>query len=85
MEEKGQTALGPALLCSLALALKGKPGSAIILCTDGLANLGLGSLEVESEESKAFYAKLSAIAKEKGIQISIITIKGEECKLTTLS
>lgn len=65
--------------------MKGKPGSVIILCTDGLANLGLGSLEVESEESKAFYTKLAAISKEKGIQISIITIKGEECKLAMLS
>lgn len=55
------------------------------MCTDGLANLGLGQLEVESEESKNFYSQLSALAKEKGIQISIITIKGEECKLVTLN
>ena len=41
----GQTALGPALLSSLQLAAKGKPGSMIVLCTDGLANKGLGSLE----------------------------------------
>lgn len=85
LEEKGQTALGPALLCAYALAASGKAGSGIILCTDGLANLGLGQLEVESEESKNFYSQLSALAKEKGIQISIITIKGEECKLVTLN
>lgn len=42
LKEKGQTALGPALLASLELALNGKPGSLVVICTDGLANIGLG-------------------------------------------
>ena len=51
IEETGPTALGPALLTSVALASKGAPGSTVILCTDGLANIGLGSFdEIYMEE-----------------------------------
>jgi hypothetical protein len=44
-EAKGQTALGPALFAALNIASKGSPGSTVILCTDGLANIGIGQLE----------------------------------------
>lgn len=51
MEENGPTALGPALVSSVMLASKGKAGSKVILCTDGLANVGLGKLdELETDE-----------------------------------
>ena len=43
-EAKGQTALGPALVSALNIASKGSPGSSVILCTDGLANIGIGQL-----------------------------------------
>jgi hypothetical protein len=46
LQENGQTALGPALLTSIYLAMAGNPGSTVIICTDGLANKGLGSLDV---------------------------------------
>ena len=45
MEESGPTALGPAIISSVTLASKGKAGSKVIICTDGLANVGLGSLD----------------------------------------
>jgi|NOAtaT_6_FD_contig_41_928598_length_1799_multi_3_in_0_out_0_1 hypothetical protein len=46
MKERGRTALGPALFASLGMASKGKAGSSmVIVCTDGLANIGLGSLD----------------------------------------
>jgi hypothetical protein len=45
IEAKGQTALGPALITALDIAEKGSPGSSVILCTDGLANIGVGQLE----------------------------------------
>jgi hypothetical protein len=38
LEEKGKTALGPALIASLGLLSESKPGSILIMCTDGLAN-----------------------------------------------
>lgn len=55
LQEKGQTALGPALLSAVLLARAGKPGSSVIICTDGLANTGLGSLDSEPEVSELFY------------------------------
>ena len=76
--------MGPALLASLELALHGKPGSLVVICTDGLANIGLGELESDSEESKKFYNDIAAVAKEKGVIISFITIKGEGCKMDIL-
>jgi hypothetical protein len=51
LEETGPTALGPAVLTSIALAAEGAPGSTVIVCTDGLANVGIGSFdEVFTEE-----------------------------------
>ena len=41
----GRTALGPAVLTSVAMASKGAPGSQVIVCTDGMANVGLGSFD----------------------------------------
>ena len=43
---KGTTALGPAVLTSVAMASKGAPGSQVIICTDGMANVGLGSFNM---------------------------------------
>ena len=42
--------MGPALISALQLAKVGKPGSMIIICTDGLANLGLGSLDNDANK-----------------------------------
>ncbi len=51
LEETGPTALGPALLTSIAMAADGKPGSSVVLCTDGLANVGLGAFdEIKTED-----------------------------------
>ena len=46
LEESGQTALGPALLVSIVVASQ-CPGSKVILCTDGLANIGVGAMDSE--------------------------------------
>jgi len=90
IEESGQTALGPGLVVALGVAMKGAPGSKVIICTDGLANVGLGSVEnLITEESiaaaKGFYTKLGELAKERGIGISIVSIVGEDCRLEMLS
>lgn len=45
IEETGSTALGPAVLTSVALACKGNPGSTVVICTDGLSNTGLGAYD----------------------------------------
>ena len=82
LEEGGPTALGPALLISLFLASEGGDGSKVIICTDGLANVGLGSLETGSNTD--FYAELGNLAAEKGVTVSVISIEGDECRLEAL-
>lgn len=82
LEESGPTALGPALLMSILTAGEGGPGSKVIICTDGLANVGLGSLDIP--ENRDFYINLGALAAEKGVSVSIISIEGDECKLEAL-
>jgi Mg-chelatase subunit ChlD len=53
----------------------------VIICTDGLANLGLGSME---NDGKKFYEDLGTFAQECGVVISVVTIKGEGCKIDIL-
>ena len=51
IEETGPTALGPAIVTSVCMAAEGKQGSTVVICTDGLANIGLGAFdEIVSEE-----------------------------------
>lgn len=84
LEESGATALGPAL--QLAIAIAGaKPGSRVILCTDGLANVGLGSLEAADSEVSPYYVELAEQAKLKGVTVSVISLIGAECCLEKLS
>lgn len=45
LEETGPTALGPAVATSIAMAAEGAPGSQVVICTDGLANIGLGAFD----------------------------------------
>ena len=51
IEETGPTALGPAIITSVCMAAEGNAGSKVVVCTDGLANIGLGAFdEVVTEE-----------------------------------
>jgi len=86
LKESGKTALGPALLISIGLATKGKQGSKVIICTDGLANIGLGEMDTPEGLAKAdeFFTSLANLAKENGISVSVISIKGEGCKLDVI-
>merc|ERR1712129_484316 len=75
-----------------------KPGSQVILCTDGLANVGVGSLDALSVESTAddemeeeeddpvlqWYAALGDYAMSKGVVVNIISITDDGCKLENL-
>jgi hypothetical protein len=89
MNANGPTALGPAILTSIAMASQGSKGSSVVICTDGLANVGLGSLENleppgKIEEANDFYLSLGQYAKFNGVSVNLITIKGEECQLGCL-
>jgi hypothetical protein len=89
LEETGPTALGPAVVTAIALAGEGAPGSTVIVCTDGLANVGLGSFEDQTEEQQSkieeFYEIIGQYAKSKGVTVNIISIQGEECNIETVS
>jgi len=90
LEETGPTALGPAIATSIAMAAEGAPGSQVVICTDGLANVGLGAFDEahsmdEIAKVNVFYEKLAEFAKGKGLTINIVSIIGDECNLDSLS
>ena len=70
----GGTALGPALVVAVSMARQ-VPGSKVVVCTDGMANEGLGSLEgidaseKQRNEIEAFYSNISHMAADKGYVI----------------
>jgi len=91
MKERGATALGPALLSAITIASR-KRGSYVVLCTDGMANQGIGSLEglrirdedTEKSEVELLYEKFGDTAKDSGVTVSVIGIKGAECRMENL-
>lgn len=84
IEEEGTTALGPALLLSIVMA-GGAAGSRVVLCTDGLANRGLGSLEGAQQDCTLFYTEMAEQAKLRGVVVSVVSVIGSECCLERLA
>ena len=90
IEETGPTALGPAVLTSIAMAAEGKPGSTVVICTDGIANVGLGAFDEAKNdkqiaEIEVFYERVGQFAKTNGVTINLISIEGDECNISSLS
>mmetsp|Transcript_25119 Transcript_25119/g.32763 ORF Transcript_25119/g.32763 Transcript_25119/m.32763 type:complete len:715 (+) Transcript_25119:198-2342(+) len=88
IEETGATALGPAVVTALGMA-QNKRGTKIIVCTDGLANIGLGALdELTTQEDRtavqAFYTSLGEQAAAGGLMIDVVGIQGDNCDLANL-
>ncbi|KAM4703063.1 circularly permutated Ras protein 1-like [Rhinophrynus dorsalis] len=88
LEEGGSTALGPAALVSIAMASQ-RPGSKVIICTDGKANTDLGNLEDITEEfayqsSRLYYSNLANMALQHSVVVSVLTIEGTDCRLPEL-
>ena len=97
LKPTGATALGPALAVATAMAAR-VAGSKITIATDGLANVGLGSIEgtdesITSEEddtvtesaAEVFYRRVATFAAGAGVSIDVVGIDGEGCNLETLS
>lgn len=88
LEEGGATALGPALLASVAIAGR-RAGSKVVLATDGLSNVGLGALDstdaAAGDAAEAFYTRVGNLAKSKGVVIDVVGIEGEGCDVETLT
>ena len=89
---KGRTALGPAVLTSVAMASKGAPGSQVIICTDGMANVGLGRFSTYGprggggeQDATEFYDKVGKLAEETGVMINLVTIAGTDANIQGLS
>nr|XP_020479949.1 circularly permutated Ras protein 1-like [Monopterus albus] len=85
LREHGATCLGPAALASVAMASR-YPGSKVILCTDGRANIGLGEMEQtpslpSSPLTSYFYKQLALQAVKNGVIISVMTFEGTDCRL----
>ncbi|KAK5893173.1 hypothetical protein CgunFtcFv8_006069 [Champsocephalus gunnari] len=88
LREHGATSLGPAALASVAMASR-YPGSKVVLCTDGRANIGLGEIEKPPSLSSLspssltpyFYKQLAQQAVESGVIISVMTFEGTDCRL----
>ncbi|XP_026209156.1 circularly permutated Ras protein 1 [Anabas testudineus] len=85
LRDHGATCLGPAALASVALASR-YPGSKVILCTDGRANIGLGEMDESpslpsSPLTPYFYRQLALQAVGSGVIISVMTFEGTDCRL----
>lgn len=90
IEETGPTALGPAVATAIAMAGESGAGSQVVICTDGLANVGLGAFDdaqtpEELQKVEEFYERVGEYAKCKGLTINIVSIIGDECNLDSLS
>ena len=77
-------------MTSVAMATQGSAGSCVVICTDGLANIGLGSFdevitEQDQLEATSFYTKVGEIAQQAGVTINIVSIEGDECNIDSLS
>ena len=64
------------MMTSVALAGQGKPGSTVIVCTDGMANIGRSDIE--------FYQQIGSYAKEYGVTVNVVAIAGDQCDLASL-
>jgi hypothetical protein len=87
-----------------------RPGSSVIICTDGLANVGVGKLDgngllfsdcvfiVSHSIHQVFgcfaddnqlvaanwYGAVGADARDAGVTVSVISLRGDECRLEHL-
>jgi len=51
------------------------------VCTDGASNLGIGSSRCQPE----IYGRIGEFAKDKGVTCHIVTFKGTECNIDSIS
>jgi hypothetical protein len=56
-----------------------------MICTDGLSNVGVGSLEGSKEKGAEFYTRVGALAKKNETIINVLSIEGSDCAMDCLS
>lgn len=74
----GSTALGPAVAYSIGFSST-EAGSQIILCTDGCANIGIGS--IDKTGAGQFYDQISLYSKYVGVKVNVISLFGDDAKI----
>jgi hypothetical protein len=88
LRTSGCTALGPALATSIGISSaameNGFDGASIILCTDGMANMGVGSIPNGATQPIPYYGEIATHAAAHGVVINIVTMEGEECSMENL-
>ena len=67
------------LLVSILLASEGGPGSRVIIFTDGLASVGISSLDPGFTSD--YYKTIEEFTEAKELSVSVISIEGDECRL----
>ncbi len=84
VDPNGRTALGPCLAAAYALLREARPGSKIMIFTDGKSNIGVGNLDIDAGGHKdtLFYDQMAATLKNKGIATSVYAFGAEECSLS---
>jgi hypothetical protein len=96
LEEGGGTGLGPAVVAAISAGaefnLKTNSNNAkVVLATDGLANIGIGSLENEDStvdsamKADEFYTKIGKWASESNVTVDVFGIEGDTCDIENLS
>lgn len=80
LETEGCTALGPALAVAVGMTTN-VPGAKILLCTDGMANQGVGKVDNSNKATALqFYRSLAEQARGNGVTVSVITMEGQDCR-----
>ncbi|CAN0567037.1 unnamed protein product, partial [Ectocarpus sp. 12 AP-2014] len=64
-------------------------GSRLVLCTDGLANVGLGALDdLQNDEQRqvaeSFYEELGRESSGNGVTIDVVSVDSDACDLENL-
>ncbi|EFA80461.1 type A von Willebrand factor domain-containing protein [Heterostelium album PN500] len=81
LEPVQSTALGPSLLIAAAIASQ-RPLGEVVICTDGMPNVGLGAIEdLPLAPARAFYEAVTQYAKNNKTSVSILGISGCEIDL----
>eukprot|EP00761_Pharyngomonas_kirbyi_P008423 gb/GECH01008434.1/.p1 GENE.gb/GECH01008434.1/~~gb/GECH01008434.1/.p1 ORF type:complete len:1012 (+),score=312.14 gb/GECH01008434.1/:1-3036(+) len=84
LEEQGPTALGPALTLATGIASQ-VSRSDIIVCTDGLSNIGVGNIEGDEYKGTQYFSHMGRLARSHGTTVSVLGIEGSQCAMDILS
>jgi hypothetical protein len=89
LQESGSTALGPALVVAVGMC-QNEAKSEIIVCTDGMSNVGVGAVDelktVEQERiADEFYNTIGSVALKSNVTINLIAIQGSDARLDRIA